>query len=308
MLASAETELPHGDAWSYEMKWDGVRAIAMVGPTAVELRSRAGNEITLGYPELQPLGRALCPTMAVLDGEIVAIDEQGRSNFQRLQSRMHLRDTATVARIAPRVPITFMIFDLLWFDGHQITELPYVERRALLERVGARGNAWDTPPHGLDGDAAFSTSAQLGFEGVVAKRLDSKYESGRRSKSWRKVKHQRRQEFVVGGWVPGQGGRSNRIGALLLGTYDADRALRYAGKVGAGSNDAELDRLAAELATRPSDTCPFADRDLPRDSRFVNPELVVEVRFTEWTTNHHLRHPAYLGRRDDKDPRDVRRE
>lgn len=308
MLASAETELPLGDDWSYEMKWDGVRAIAMVGTNAVELRSRAGNEITLGYPELQPLAHSLGATTAVLDGEIVAIDEHGRSNFQRLQSRMHLRDAATVARIATQVPVTFMIFDLLWFDGHQITELPYAERRALLDRLGARGGAWDTPPSGIDGNVAFSTSAELGFEGVIAKHLDSRYESGRRSKSWRKVKHQRRQEFVVGGWVPGQGGRANRIGALLLGVYDADGALRYAGKVGTGFSEAELERLAAVLLPRPSDTSPFAGRDLPRDARFVNPELVVEVRFTEWTAHHHLRHPAYLGRRDDKDPREVRRE
>ena len=308
MLASASTELPSGVDWSYEMKWDGVRAIALVGPNAVELRSRAGNEITLGYPELQPLADSIGPTTAVLDGEIVAIDEQGRSNFQRLQSRMHLRDASTVARVASQVPVTFMIFDLLWFDGHQLTELAYAERRSLLDRLGARGGAWDTPPSGLDGDVAFTTSAQLGFEGVVAKRLESPYESGRRSQSWRKVKHQRRQEFVVGGWVPGQGGRANRIGALLLGVYDVDGALRYAGKVGTGFNDAELDRLGAELSTRPADTSPFADRDLPRDSQFVNPNLVVEVRFTEWTEHHHLRHPAYLGQRDDKDPRDVRRE
>ena len=236
MLASAATELPPGDDWSFEMKWDGVRAIAMIGPDAVELRSRAG------------------------------------------------------------------------FDGHQLTELVYAERRALLNRLGARGDAWDTPPNGHDGSVAFSTNAQLGFEGVVAKRFDSRYESGRRSRSWRKVKHQRRQEFVVGGWVPGQGGRANRIGALLLGVYNADGALRYVGKVGTGFNEAELDRLGTELATRPSDISLFSDRDLPRDARFVNPELVVEVRFTEWTTHHHLRHPAYVGQRDDTDPREVRRE
>ncbi|MEO6469657.1 MAG: non-homologous end-joining DNA ligase [Acidimicrobiia bacterium] len=308
MLASAATELPPGDGWSYEMKWDGVRAIALVGPKTVELRSRTGNEITLRYPELQPLAQALGPTTAVLDGEIVAIDEQGRSNFQRLQSRMHLRDPTAVARVASQVPVTFMIFDLLWFDGHQLTELAYADRRALLDRLGARGDAWDTPPSGLDGDLAFSTRARLGFEGIVAKRLDSQYESGRRSPSWRKVKHQHRQEFVVGGWVPGQGGRASRIGALLLGVYDADGALRYAGKVGTGFSDAELDRLGSELATRPSDTSPFTDRDLPRDSQFVNPQMVVEVRFTEWTELQHLRHPSYLGRRTDKDPRDVRRE
>ena len=308
MLASADTELPAGDDWSYEMKWDGVRAIAMVGADSVELRSRAGNNITLAYPELQALRSALDPTMAVLDGEIVAIDEHGRSNFGRLRSRMHLRDRTAVARTAPLVPVTFMIFDLLWFDGHRLTELPYAERRALLDRLGARGVAWDTPPSGLDGATAFSTSEQLGFEGVIAKRLDSKYESGRRSRSWRKLKHHRRQEFVIGGWVRGQGGRANRIGALLLGVYNADGALRYVGKVGTGFSDAELDQLAEDLAARPASSSPFIDRDIPRDGQFVEPELVAEVRFTEWTANQHLRHPAYLGRRNDRDPRDVRRE
>ena len=308
MLASPATELPLGDGWSYEMKWDGVRAIAMVGPNSVELRSRAGNEITLAYPELQALGPGLDPTLAVLDGEIVAFDEDGRSNFGRLQSRMHLRDPTTVARIAPLVPVTFLIFDLLWFDGHRLNELPHVERRALLDRLGPRGAAWDTPPNGLDGSAAFLTSARLGFEGVVAKRLDSTYEPGRRSNSWRKIKHDRRQEFVIGGWVPGQGGRANRIGALLLGVYDAEGALRYVGRVGTGFTQVEIDRLGEELSARPSRDSPFTDHDVPPDARFVEPQLVAEVRFTEWTAHHHLRHPSYLGQHHDRNPLDVHRE
>lgn len=308
MLASPATELPLDGGWSYEMKWDGVRAIAMVGPSSVELRSRAGNEITLAYPELQALGSALVPTKAVLDGEIVAIDEDGRSDFGRLQSRMHLRDRTAVARIASHVPVTFMIFDLLWFDGHSLTELPYLERRALLDRLRPRGPAWDTPPNGLDGASAFSTSKELGFEGVIAKRLDSTYEPGRRSTAWRKVKHHRRQEFVIAGWVPGQGGRANRIGALLLGVYDAEGALRYVGKVGTGFTEVELDRLGVEVAARRSDRSPFADNDVPHDARFVEPHLVAEVRFTEWTANDHLRHPSYLGQRNDRNPHDVHRE
>ncbi len=308
MLASPATELPLGDGWSYEMKWDGVRVIAMVGPNSVELRSRAGNEITLAYPELQALGLALGPAMVVLDGEIVAIDEAGRSDFGRLQSRMHLRDRTAVAGIAPHVPVTFMIFDLLWFDGHRLIEVPYVERRALLDRLSPRGPAWDTPPNGLDGASAFSTSMELGFEGVIAKRLDSKYEPGRRSTAWRKVKHHRRQEFIIGGWVPGRGARANRIGALLLGVYDAERALRYVGKVGTGFTEAELDRLGVEVTARPSRDSPFADHDLPPGARFIEPQLVAEVRFTEWTANDHLRHPSYLGQRNDRNPRDVHRE
>lgn len=308
MLATATERIPTDPGWSYEMKWDGVRALATTSPDQVELRSRAGNDITRGYPELQTLGSQLSPVRAVLDGEIVAIDAAGRSNFQLLQSRMHLREPAQVAELAITVPVTFMIFDLLWFDGLLLTDAPYGERRALLDRLGTHGPAWNTPPCGVDGDDAVATSRRLGFEGVVAKRLDSRYEPGRRSNAWRKMKHQLRQEFVVGGWVPGQGGRANRIGALLVGVYDDRGSLRYAGKVGTGFTEAELDRLGSRLGDLGVVSSAFADRELPRDARFVVPELVAEVRFTEWTDRGHLRQPAYLGLRNDKDARQIRRE
>jgi bifunctional non-homologous end joining protein LigD len=310
MLATASDTLPTGSDWAYEMKWDGVRAIAVVEGSRVRLASRNGNDVTVAYPEVQPLAAGI-DLPAVLDGEIVAVDDAGRASFQRLQARMHLRDPGAIAQVAQRVPVAFMVFDLLWLDGHLLTDAAYTQRRGLLDELALRGPSWQTPPASDDGAEAFAISAQLGFEGVVAKRRDSRYEPGRRSTAWRKVKHQREQEFVVGGWLEGEGSRGGRIGALLIGYYDADDAgdaLKYAGRVGTGFTEAELDRLAGLLAPLATTENPFADKGLPRDAHFVLPELVAQVRFTEWTEGGRIRHPAYLGMRDDKSPAEVRRE
>jgi bifunctional non-homologous end joining protein LigD len=288
------------------MKWDGVRAIAVVERSRVRLASRNGNDVTVAYPEIQALGDAL-DLPAVLDGEIVAVDDAGRASFQRLQARMHLRDPGAIEQIARQVPVAYVLFDLLWLDGHLLTDAGYAQRRGLLEDLVLRGPSWQTPSASDDGEQAFAISKQLGFEGVVAKRIDSRYEPGRRSTAWRKVKHHREQEFVVGGWLEGEGSRGGRIGALLIGYYD-NGALKYAGRVGTGFTEAELDRLAALLAPLATTASPFADKGLPQDSHFVAPELVAQVRFTEWTEGGRIRHPAYLGQRDDKSAAEVRRE
>ena len=308
MLATLASSLPQGDDWAYEMKWDGVRALAVVERAEVRLLSRNGNDVTVAYPEVQALAGQLGATGAMLDGEIVAADDAGRTSFERLQSRMHLRDPSAIARIARVVPVAYMIFDILWLDGNLAIGLGYRQRRTLLGELELRGPAWQTPPDTSDGHQAFTISRELGFEGVVAKRVDSLYEPGRRSAAWRKVKHHLRQELVVGGWVGGQGAREDRIGALLVGYYDTEGELRYAGKVGTGFSDAELDRLAALLSAIRTEDSPFSARGLPRDAHFVKPELIAEVRFTEWTTSGRVRHPAYLGLRDDKRPRDIVRE
>jgi bifunctional non-homologous end joining protein LigD len=308
MLATPAASLPTGDEWAYEMKWDGVRALALVEGGKVRLTSRNGNDVTVAYPEIHALADQLGTIDVMLDGEIVAPDDGGRASFQRLQSRMHLRDPAEIAKIAGRVPVGFMIFDVVWIDGKLVTPVPYRDRRRLLDQLDVRGSAGQVPPTSDDGEAAFAISKNLGFEGVVAKRLDSPYESGRRSSSWRKVKHQLGQEFVVGGWVSGQGGRENSIGALMLGYYDDAGRLQYAGKVGTGFTNAELEHLAAVLGAIETTANPFPDGRAPSDAHFVQPRLVVAVRFTEWTEAGHVRQPAYLGRRDDKDPKDVRRE
>jgi bifunctional non-homologous end joining protein LigD len=308
MLATLASTLPVGAEWAYEMKWDGVRALAVVEHSELRLLSRNGNDVTVAYPEVHALAEQLGPTGVMLDGEIVAADDDGRASFQRLQSRMHLRDPSAIANIARTVPVAYMIFDILWFDGNLVVGSDYRQRRALLEELDLRGPAWQIPPGSADGAQAFAISKELGFEGVVAKRIDSAYEPGRRSPAWRKVKHQLRQEFVVGGWVGGQGSREDRIGALLVGYFDDAHELQYAGKVGTGFSDAELDRLAGLLGRIRTTRCAFAPGGLPKDAHFVTPTLVAEVRFTEWTGSGRIRHPAYLGLREDKPAADVVRE
>lgn len=314
MLATLSEVLPTGEGWAYEMKWDGVRALAVVERGAVRLTSRNGNDVTVAYPEIQHLSAQLGSAGVMLDGEIVAADEEGRASFQLLQSRMHLRERTAVERMAREVPVAFMIFDVLWFDGHLVVRAPYTQRRALLDELGLRGPAWQTPPSSGDGEEAFRISKELGFEGVVAKRLESPYQPGRRAASWRKVKHQLRQEFAIGGWVFGESGRAGKVGALLIGYHDDDGVLRYAGKVGTGFTDKELDRLASVLAAIEIDANPFGGAKpfgpsgVPRDAHFVEPTLVAEVRFTEWTAGGRIRHPAYLGMRADKNSNDVARE
>ena len=251
MLATLKTAAPRGDGWSFELKWDGIRAIGYVDGGRIRLLSRNGNDVTSRYPELRRLGEALGARDVVLDGEIVAFDESGRPSFELLQRRMHVKSDSTIRRLVGEVPVTYVLFDVLWLDGHSTMDLPYTERRALLRELGLNGASWQTPPNEEgDGAATIEVSKRFGLEGVVAKRLDSRYEPGRRSPAWIKVKNQLRQEFVVGGWQPGEKGRTGSIGSLLVGYYDGD-VLHYAGKVGSGLSGpviAELEKLFAKTA------------------------------------------------------------
>ncbi|MGH9033869.1 MAG: non-homologous end-joining DNA ligase, partial [Acidimicrobiia bacterium] len=289
------------------VKWDGVRAVAYVDGGHVQLVSRSGEAITARYPELRGLGEALGPTPAVLDGEIVAFADE-RPSFERLQRRMHVTAESTIRRLAREVPVVFLAFDLLWLDGHSTLELPYTDRRRLLEQLGVDGVSWQTPPYYLDGPALCEATRDAGLEGVVAKRLDSPYQPGTRSRTWLKVKNHQAQELVIGGWLPGQGAREGSIGALLLGYYDDEARFRYAGKVGTGFTASELAHLRKLLAPLRRDTSPFDPPARIRDATYVEPRLVAQVRFTEWTKAGVVRHPAYLGLRDDKDPTEVVRE
>ena len=297
-------------AWAYEIKWDGVRAIAYSTPGELRLESRNLKEIGAQYPELARLNRALSSHAAILDGEIVAFDERGRPSFATLQRRMHVGSSAQAKRLAKATPVTYMIFDLLWLDGRSLIALPYSERRERLAALGLGGEAWQTPDHlsGKAEDVLAATAAQK-LEGVVAKRLDAPYVPGARNGSWLKIKNFGRQELVIGGWLPGDGRRRERIGALLVGVYDADARLRYAGRVGTGFSDAELDRLAKLLAPLQREGSPFeTGQRPPRGAIFVEPQLVAEVEFSEWTTAGILRQPSYKGLREDKDAREVVRE
>jgi bifunctional non-homologous end joining protein LigD len=310
MLARTGALPGDGRAWAYEIKWDGVRAIAYSTPGELRLESRNLKEITGQYPELARLNRALSSHEAILDGEIVAFDERGLPSFQALQRRMHVGSGTQARRLAKATPVTYMIFDLLWLDGHSLTGLGYGERRELLAALALDGERWQTPEH-LTGRAqdVLAATAEQGLEGVVAKRLDSRYEPGARNGSWIKVKNFGRQEFVIGGWLPGEGRRKARIGALLVGVYDGEATFRYAGRVGTGFSDAELDRLARLLEPLRRESSPFtAGEPPPRGAVFCEPRLVAEVEFSEWTTRGSLRHPSYKGLREDKSASEVVRE
>jgi bifunctional non-homologous end joining protein LigD len=297
--------------WAFEIKWDGVRVLSAIEAGNVRLRSSNGNDITGRYPELQTLADALADHAVMLDGEVVAFDDQGRPNFGRLQSRMHLANAAEVRKRAETVPITYVVFDLLHLDGNDVMPLAYLDRRHLLTELVPDDGCWTVPAH-REGDGAtlLQAVADRGLEGIVAKRVDSPYLAGKRSSSWVKVKVRLRQEFVIGGWWPGEGGREGQLGSLLVGVYD-NGTLRYCGKVGTGFTMRELARLGALLVPLEVDASPFdppPPAPIAKIAHWVRPELVAEVEFGEWTSEGILRHPSYLGLRDDKAPTDVVRE
>jgi len=307
MLATRTEALPTGPGWVFEAKWDGIRALVLVRDGAVHITSRNGNDLSGRYPELDGLTAALAGRAVLLDGEIVAFDERSRPSFQALQRRMHVQSPTAVRRLAAEVPAALIVFDLLWADGTDLTGLPYLERRARLEALHLDGPSWQTPATSTDRDAMQDATRQLGLEGVVAKRDDARYEPGRRSRSWLKVKHLLRQEMVVGGWLPGEGSRADTFGALLLGVHGPD-GLRYSGRVGTGFDARSLGLLVERMAPLARAESPFAAGSVPRGAQFVAPELVVEVRFGEWTDDGIIRHPVYLGLRTDRDPETVVRE
>lgn len=300
-----------GAGWVHEFKWDGVRALVVSDGARVQLRSRLGNDVTAGYPELADLAPAL-PAGTVVDGEVVAFDARGAPSFPLLQRRMHLRDPTRVAMLAREVPVVLLVFDVLVDRGVPVVDESWSDRRARLERLDLAGAAWSTPPVVDDLGTALRTAAERGLEGVVSKRRDARYRPGERSPDWRKLRLMREQELVVGGLRRGQGRRSGAFGSLLVGTWDPqgdpDRPLRYAGGVGSGYSDRELARLEEVLAPLARSTSPFHDLDRDPDVRWVQPEVVVQVRFREWTPEGRLRQPTYRGQRVDRDPRTVHRE
>lgn len=307
-------QAPRGDDWVYELKWDGMRIVAFIANGVVRLQSSNGRDVTASFPELgalSDLGRGY--DSLVLDGEAVAFAD-GKPSFGALQQRMHVGDRAEAARRAANNPVIFVGFDLLHLNGHDTMGLPLRDRRTLLEQVIDDGPAWRLADqyHGeVDELVETVTAAQL--EGIMAKRSESTYEPGKRSKAWIKVKPRQRQEFVIGGWISGRGTRAGGLGSLLLGYYDHDSApgdLLYAGSAGSGLTESTCREWQETLTTQPE--CPFTGPvDIVVDGRTVHwcaPDHVAELAFGEWPDGQHLRHPVVLGRRTDKAPTDVVRE
>jgi bifunctional non-homologous end joining protein LigD len=298
--------------YGYELKWDGVRTVGYFGGGRPRLMSRNDRDVLVSYPELVELESAVGDQRMVLDGEIVALDAAGRPSFGQLQQRMHVADPKQAARLAATKPVNYLFFDLLFMDGRDLTELPYTARRELLEALELRAPRWDAPPYFEGGGRdALEVSRRQGLEGIVAKRLDSVYQPGRRSPDWIKVKIFRTQEVVVGGWKPGQGGRSRTFGSLLIGIPDQKGGLDYVGHVGTGFTERVLAALWARLRALEQAGSPFTS-EVPakdaKDAHWVRPELVGEVAFGEWTPDGRLRHPSWRGLRPDKDPGAVVRE
>ena len=310
MMAKLATAIPKPESpWGFEFKWDGIRALANVEGGRVRLMSRSGEDVTPRYPEIHAMGRALGSREVILDGEVVALDEKGRPSFEEIQQRMGLTSESEVRRKMKLVPVTYMVFDLLWQDGHSLIDQPYAERRRLLAQLKLAGDSWQTPPWEKGGgQAMLEASAKAGLEGVMAKKLDSKYEPGRRSGAWLKVKNHYRQELVIGGWLEGEGKRRGYPGALLVGYYDKDKKFVYAGKVGTGFSDAMLEKLAVLMKPLEQAKSPFDVGSPPRKAHFVKPKLVAEFEFVEWTRSGQLRAPSFKGLRNDKPATKVVRE
>jgi bifunctional non-homologous end joining protein LigD len=301
--------LPRDESrYGFEVKWDGIRALLYDDHGHMRLQGRNFTDFTPRYPELRALADELGSRRVVLDGEVVALDDEGRPSFELLQTRMHLASDSAVRRRMRDVPVTYVIFDLLYLDGHSTMRLAYEARRELLAQLELEGPHWRTPAyHRGEGRALLDATAQLGVEGVVAKRLDCPYEPGRRSTGWIKVKNVDAQDVVIGGWTPGEGGRREHLGALAVGVMDGER-LVYAGKVGTGFTETTLRALRRELDARPREDSPFDGRQPPKGTRFVAPELVASVEFREWTRSGTLRAPSFKGLRPDKDPAEAVRE
>ena len=306
MLAEAGHEAFDRAGWIFEPKLDGIRTLVYLDDQTIRLVSRTGRDQSDSYPELHNLYRRLVATNAVVDGEIVATDE-GRPSFERLQQRMNLSSRPEIERAAKQIPVELYAFDLLWLDGEDLIGRPLSERLAGLAEVAVEGKGlrrvFGVEEHGT---GFARDSRKLGFEGIIAKRLKSTYLPGRRSSDWQKIKFLNRQDCVVLGWTPGQGGRGSSFGALLLGAW-VDGALRWIGQVGTGFTDRMLADLMVRLDDLKADEPPVQDPELRKvkGARWVRPELVCDVEYLQMTSAGKLRAPSFKGLRDDKPPEDA---
>jgi len=308
MLATLSERAPSGKGWLFEIKFDGVRVLAARRGERVELYGRSGQLITGRYPDLVRTLLALPVEHFVVDGEIVALDARGRPSFQRLQPRMALTDPREIESAAVRIPVEGVFFDCVELDGHDVRRLPLIQRKECLQLFMPPLGPVHYVDHVVEhGDAFLEAAAEAHLEGIVAKKASSVYMAGR-SRDWIKIKCQRRQEFVIGGYTDPQGARGY-FGALHIGLYDGAR-LVYVSKVGTGFDQAGLKSLWEKLQPLTRPTPPFDSGATPtgRGHHWVEPRLVCEVRFTDWTNDGGIRHPTFLGLRSDTRPEDCRRE
>jgi bifunctional non-homologous end joining protein LigD len=280
--------IPEGDDWAFEVKWDGYRTIVHVADGAVRLQSTSGKDVTARWPELAGLAGSVNARAAILDGELIVVDDEGRPSFELVQS----------SGVGSTRQAVLQLFDVLQIDGTDTVELPYEARRRLLDQLVEPGPNWTVPSYRRGGGAELvAATAAQGLEGVIAKRVDSTYRPGTRSKEWRKIKNRTVVELTIGGFTTGTGNRSSTFGALLVGRRDGD-ALRFAGGVGTGFDHATLERLTVRLRGLVTERCPFDPPPPPavrRTATWVDPVLTADVEIAEFTNDGLVRHASYLG-------------
>ena len=302
--------------YGFEIKWDGLRAIIYVAQGSVRIQSRNLKNITRQYPELAALTSSCPDKKLVLDGEIIALDRDGRPSFSLLQHRMGVTAVRTIEKLRLSIPVTYIIFDILFLEPDALLNRSYSDRRSILADLSLSGPHWQTPAYWRGtGEEVLTASRTNGLEGIVAKRLDSAYQPGLRSGAWIKIKNSKRQELVIAGWVPGTGKRKEVLSSLLVGYYNIspqeaarlkqEQLLVFAGKVGTGFSDKQLLELTRTLKSLFRPSSPFTPPPQLADAIYAEPRLVGEFEFTEWTPNHTLRHPSFKGLRTDKVAREV---
>jgi bifunctional non-homologous end joining protein LigD len=302
--------MPAGPGWGYELKWDGVRGIVYLDRGQLRLMSRNDRDVVASYPEVRELADVFPHSRLILDGEIVALGRDGAPSFPLLQQRMHVANPSSA--LLARVPIRLYLFDVVYQTNRSLLQQPYQRRREELDRLGMdRADVAQVPPYwsGDVGQDVMNAAREQGLEGVIAKRLDSAYQPGRRSPAWVKTPLTQTQEVILCGWKPGAGRRAGTLGSLLLGAYDQNNRLVYLGGVGTGFTSRMLDDLLERLRPLHQDRSPFAEpvpRQDARDAHWVQPRLVADVEFRSWTPDRRLRHPSWRGLRPDREPEEIR--
>jgi len=304
MLATL-VDKPFSDPeWLFETKWDGIRAVCFIKNGTARFVSRNQNDLTAQYPELSTIGNDFNATQAILDGEIVALDEHGVSKFQLLQSRMGRKNKAEIERLVAKTRLAYYVFDLLYHDGYDLTGCALIDRKSTLEQILKTDKIVRYSDHIIEhGVQLYEEVAKVPLEGVIAKRIDSAY-AQRRSRDWLKIKTILEAEVVIGGYTEPRKSRSY-FGALVVGLYEGGE-LRYVGHAGGGFNEKSLGQLYKLMQPLKTKTSPFADKVQTNELvQWIKPKLVAQVKFAEWTADRRMRQPIFLGLREDKPAKDV---